>query len=253
MDGEMVTGSAVVAFMTILLVNSSATSAMLPCHQPLRLPPLRLHLPPLRPTSSASAADALLSPLTTHHHAGADPHADLHSNRDAPRVTEGGSGGTGGSGGGGGYVPNSKGVRVVVVVSGIKMEKKRENGTVIAANFYAGQTCFPTGALLQFTITISGSLMTLHRSEHPWLQDAKKAPNVPLGDTVKARLKRFSVMNKLKKRALTADFDGDGALNYGEFVVVSVHLSKLANDEHLHKAFAFFELNKSGYIDLEEL
>ncbi|KAH1032438.1 hypothetical protein J1N35_044612 [Gossypium stocksii] len=25
--------------------------------------------------------------------------------------------------------------------------------------------------------------------EHPWLQNAKKAPNVPLGETVKARLK----------------------------------------------------------------
>ncbi|CAA0805797.1 Calcium-dependent protein kinase 7 [Striga hermonthica] len=38
--------------------------------------------------------------------------------------------------------------------------------------------------------------------EHPWLQNIKKAPNVSLGETVKARLKQFSVMNKLKKRAL---------------------------------------------------
>ncbi|TYH83802.1 hypothetical protein ES332_D02G156600v1 [Gossypium tomentosum] len=38
--------------------------------------------------------------------------------------------------------------------------------------------------------------------EHPWLQNAKKAPNVPLGEIVKARLKQFSIMNKLKKRAL---------------------------------------------------
>lgn len=30
----------------------------------------------------------------------------------------------------------------------------------------------------------------------------KKAPNVSLGKTVKVRLKQFSVMNKLKKRAL---------------------------------------------------
>lgn len=39
-------------------------------------------------------------------------------------------------------------------------------------------------------------------SDHPWIQNAKKAPNVSLGETVKARLKQFSVMNKLKKRAL---------------------------------------------------
>ncbi|PON89159.1 GPCR kinase [Trema orientale] len=145
--------------------------------------------------------------------------------------------------------------------------------------------------------------------EHPWLQNAKKAPNVPLGETVRARLKQFSVMNKLKKRALgviaehlsveevagikeafemmdngnkgkvnleelriglqtlgqqipdpdlqilmeAADVDGDGALNYGEFVAVSVHLRRMANDEHLHKAFAFFDQNGSGYIEIEEL
>ncbi|GAB2276687.1 hypothetical protein Dimus_011403 [Dionaea muscipula] len=35
--------------------------------------------------------------------------------------------------------------------------------------------------------------------------NAKKAPNVSLGETVKARLKQFSVMNKLKKKALRSD------------------------------------------------
>lgn len=53
--------------------------------------------------------------------------------------------------------------------------------------------------------------------------------------------------------ALQADVDGDGTLNYGEFVAVSVHLRKMANDEHLHKAFAFFDRNKSGYIEIQEL
>lgn len=49
------------------------------------------------------------------------------------------------------------------------------------------------------------------------------------------------------------DVDGDGTLNYGEFVAVSVHLKKMANDEHLHKAFNFFDKNQSGYIEPEEL
>lgn len=52
---------------------------------------------------------------------------------------------------------------------------------------------------------------------------------------------------------LQADVDGDGALNYGEFVAVSVHLKKMANDEHLRKAFEFFDQNQSGYIEIEEL
>lgn len=52
---------------------------------------------------------------------------------------------------------------------------------------------------------------------------------------------------------LQADVDGDGALNYGEFVAVTVHLKRMANDDHLHKAFAFFDQNQSGFIEIEEL
>ncbi|CAN6454139.1 unnamed protein product [Victoria cruziana] len=145
--------------------------------------------------------------------------------------------------------------------------------------------------------------------DHPWLQNAKKAPNVPLGETVRARLKQFSVMSKFKKKALrviaehlsveevagikemfsmmdsnnngkitleelkvglhkighqvpdtdvqmlmeAADADGNGTLDYGEFVAVSIHLKKIGNDEHLHKAFAYFDRNESGYIEIEEL
>nr|BCU41349.1 calcium-dependent protein kinase [Gentiana scabra] len=146
--------------------------------------------------------------------------------------------------------------------------------------------------------------------DHPWLQNAKKAPNVNLGEAVKARLKQFSMMNKLKKRALrviaehlsveeaagikegfhqmdldnngkidinelrgglhklghqmaeadlqilmdAGDVDKDGYLNYGEFVAISVHLKKMGDDdEQLQNAFQFFDRNKSGYIEIEEL
>ncbi|XP_055807373.1 calcium-dependent protein kinase 32-like [Solanum dulcamara] len=145
--------------------------------------------------------------------------------------------------------------------------------------------------------------------DHPWIQNAKKAPNVSLGETVKARLKQFSMMNKLKKRALrviaehltvdevagikegfqlmdignkgkidinelrvgllklghqipesdvqilmdVGDVDKDGFLDYGEFVAISVHLRKMANEEHLKKAFDFFDKNQNGYIEIEEL
>ncbi|KAK4749471.1 hypothetical protein SAY87_026920 [Trapa incisa] len=145
--------------------------------------------------------------------------------------------------------------------------------------------------------------------DHPWVQNAKKAPNVSLGESVRARLKQFSVMNKLKKRALkviaehlsveeaaglkegfdvmdknhkgkvnldelrvglhklghqvpeselqimmeAGDVDGDGYLNYKEFVAIGIHLKKMDNDEHLRKAFEFFDKDKSGYIEMEEL
>ncbi|KAE8699894.1 Calcium-dependent protein kinase 30 [Hibiscus syriacus] len=145
--------------------------------------------------------------------------------------------------------------------------------------------------------------------EHPWLQNAKKAPNVPLGDIVRARLKQFSMMNKFKKKALrviaehlsveevevikdmftlmdtdndgkvsyeelkaglrkvgsqlaepeirmlmeVADVDGNGVLDYGEFVAVTIHLQKMENDEHFRRAFMFFDKDGSGYIELDEL
>lgn len=45
-------------------------------------------------------------------------------------------------------------------------------------------------------------LICLQYADHPWLQNANKAPNVNLGENVRARLKQFAVMNKLKKKAL---------------------------------------------------
>lgn len=145
--------------------------------------------------------------------------------------------------------------------------------------------------------------------EHPWLQNEKKAPNVPLGDVVRARLKQFSMMNRLKKKAMrviadhlmideveviremfksmdsdndgkvtfeelkaglqkvgsqlteiemkmlmeAADVDGNGILDYGEFVAITIHLQKMENDEHLRKAFMFFDKNGSGFIEIDEL
>ncbi|KAG2592695.1 calcium-dependent protein kinase 3 isoform X2 [Panicum virgatum] len=156
---------------------------------------------------------------------------------------------------------------------------------------------------------IDFGLSIFFKPEHPWLQNAKKAPNVPLGDIVKSRLKQFSRMNRFKRRALrviadhlsaeevedikemfkTMDTDNDGivsyeelktgieklgshlaesevqmlieavdtngrgALDYGEFLAVSLHLQRMANDEHLRRAFLFFDKDGNGFIEPEEL
>ncbi|KAG0463660.1 hypothetical protein HPP92_019219 [Vanilla planifolia] len=145
--------------------------------------------------------------------------------------------------------------------------------------------------------------------EHPWLQNVKKAPNVPLGDVVKSRLKQFSRMNMFKRKALrviadhlsteevedmkqnfkmmdtdndgivsceelknglasfgsllvetevqmlidAVDTNGKGKLDYGEFVAITLHLQKMANDEHLRRAFSYFDKDGNGYIEPEEL
>jgi len=73
--------------------------------------------------------------------------------------------------------------------------------------------------------------------EHPWLQNAKKAPNVSLGETVKARLKQFSVMNKLKKRALR---------------VVAEHLT-VEEVAGIKETFGMMDTGNTGKINLEEL
>ncbi|XP_021911464.1 calcium-dependent protein kinase 24 [Carica papaya] len=50
-----------------------------------------------------------------------------------------------------------------------------------------------------------------------------------------------------------ADTDGNGTLSCEEFVTMSIHLTRIGCDEHLSVAFGFFDKNKSGYIELEEL
>lgn len=49
------------------------------------------------------------------------------------------------------------------------------------------------------------------------------------------------------------DINGKGTLDYGEFIAVSLHLQRMANDEHLHKAFSSFDKDGNGYIEPDEL
>ena len=50
-----------------------------------------------------------------------------------------------------------------------------------------------------------------------------------------------------------ADVDGNGVLDYGEFVAVIIHLQKIENDELFKLAFMFFDKDGSTYIELDEL
>lgn len=49
------------------------------------------------------------------------------------------------------------------------------------------------------------------------------------------------------------DTNGKGKLDYGEFVAISLHLQKMANDEHLRRAFSYFDKDGNGFIEPEEL
>ncbi|KAJ4955419.1 hypothetical protein NE237_012202 [Protea cynaroides] len=72
---------------------------------------------------------------------------------------------------------------------------------------------------------------------HPWLQNTEKAPNVSLGDTVRTRIKQFSLMNKFKKRVLRAVAD-------------NLSMEQLAG---LKKLFHMMDTDKNGNLSFQEL
>ncbi|KAL3585342.1 hypothetical protein D5086_012209 [Populus alba] len=73
--------------------------------------------------------------------------------------------------------------------------------------------------------------------DHPWLQNAKKAPNVSLGETVRSKLKQFSIMNKLKKRAMR---------------VIAEHLS-VEEAAGIKEGFQLMDTGNKGKINIDEL
>ncbi|GLJ26420.1 hypothetical protein SUGI_0509490 [Cryptomeria japonica] len=73
--------------------------------------------------------------------------------------------------------------------------------------------------------------------DHPWLQNAKKAPNIPLGDVVKTRLTQFSMMNKFKKRALR---------------VMAEHLS-VEEAKSIKDMFQTMDTDNSGTLSYEKM
>ncbi|KAK4398949.1 Calcium-dependent protein kinase [Sesamum angolense] len=97
--------------------------------------------------------------------------------------------------------------------------------------------------------------------EHPWIKG--QASDKPIDSAVLSRMKQFRAMNKLKKLALkviaqslsedeikeaevkqlmeAADVDGNGTIDYIEFITATMHRHKLERDEHLFKAFQFFD------------
>ncbi|KAH0461610.1 hypothetical protein IEQ34_009185 [Dendrobium chrysotoxum] len=73
--------------------------------------------------------------------------------------------------------------------------------------------------------------------EHPWLRNASSAPNIPLGEAVRSRLKQFLVMNKFKKKALRVVAD------------------QLPSEEinGIMQMFHMMDKDKNGNLTLEEL
>ncbi|KAH9651811.1 calcium-dependent protein kinase 9 [Citrus sinensis] len=50
-----------------------------------------------------------------------------------------------------------------------------------------------------------------------------------------------------------ADVDGNGTIDYIEFITATMHRHKLERDDHLYKAFQHFDKDNSGFITIDEL
>ncbi|KAJ6841727.1 calcium-dependent protein kinase 1 [Iris pallida] len=51
----------------------------------------------------------------------------------------------------------------------------------------------------------------------------------------------------------SADVDGNGIIDYMEFITATMHLNRMEREDRLYKAFLYFDKDRSGYITMEEL
>ncbi|XP_010453282.1 PREDICTED: calcium-dependent protein kinase 17 isoform X1 [Camelina sativa] len=63
------------------------------------------------------------------------------------------------------------------------------------------------------------------------------------------RLSEYEVQQLME----AADADGNGTIDYGEFIAATMHINRLDKEEHLYSAFQHFDKDNSGYITMEEL
>ncbi|KAF3642286.1 putative dihydropyrimidinase-like [Capsicum annuum] len=91
-------------------------------------------------------------------------------------------------------------------------------------------------------------MLTAQVLNHPWIKEDGEAPDVSLGNAVLNKLKNFRAMNKFKKVALWADADGNGTIVYEKFITATMHMNRMDREEHLYKAFQYFDKDSSGMV-----
>ncbi|KAL0719101.1 hypothetical protein Bca4012_068425 [Brassica carinata] len=58
---------------------------------------------------------------------------------------------------------------------------------------------------------------------------------------------------EVKQLMDAADVDGNGSIDYIEFITATMHRHRLESDDNLYKAFQHFDKDSSGYITIDEL
>ncbi|KAL6999294.1 Calcium-dependent protein kinase 19 [Sarracenia purpurea var. burkii] len=68
-----------------------------------------------------------------------------------------------------------------------------------------------------------------------------------------ARLGSKLTEAEVKQLMEAADVNGNGTIDYIEFISATMHRHKLERDEHIYKAFQYFDRDNSGFITRDEL
>uniref|UniRef100_A0A3Q7JQW7 EF-hand domain-containing protein n=1 Tax=Solanum lycopersicum TaxID=4081 RepID=A0A3Q7JQW7_SOLLC len=68
-----------------------------------------------------------------------------------------------------------------------------------------------------------------------------------------ARLGSKLTEAEVKQLMEAADVDGNGSIDYIEFITATMHKHRLERDENLYKAFQYFDKDGSGFITRDEL
>ncbi|KAI6687510.1 hypothetical protein NL676_024338 [Syzygium grande] len=68
-----------------------------------------------------------------------------------------------------------------------------------------------------------------------------------------ARLGSKLTEAEVKQLMEAADVDGNGSIDYIEFITATMDRHKLERDEHLYKAFQHFDKDNSGFITMDEI
>ncbi|KAG1346515.1 calcium-dependent protein kinase 1 [Cocos nucifera] len=59
--------------------------------------------------------------------------------------------------------------------------------------------------------------------------------------------------SEVRQLMAAADVNGNGTIDYIEFVTATMHMNRMEKEDHLFKAFEYFDRDKSGYITKKEL
>lgn len=50
-----------------------------------------------------------------------------------------------------------------------------------------------------------------------------------------------------------ADVDGNGSIDYIEFTTATMHRHRMEREEHLYRAFQYFDTDNSGYVNYKSI